>query len=166
MFWRKKKASPPVADPVYVVTFGGQPVPFNDREHAGLAMAEWSATYPTQDEFWAATGPVIQERRQNPPAWSRVPRKEFVYHRATAFLADGKEHTLVTPLAAGSMWVFEFMEGHTEMPSRGRVEVRPGRGVYVEAGARGTDPEAVEVAFGHARKEAQATARRLSAVNS
>lgn len=166
MFWRKKKTSPAVeptvTDPVYVVTFGGQPVPFNDREHAELAMAEWSATYPTKDEFWSATGPVVSERRQNPPAWDRVPRKAFIYHRETAFRADGQEHELVAPLAAGAKWVFEFMERYTEMPSRGRVEVRPGGGVYVEAGAYGTDEAAVAEAFELARKEARATARRLS----
>jgi predicted RNA-binding protein YlxR (DUF448 family) len=49
------------------------------------------------------------------------------------------------------------------MPARDRVEVRPGRGVYVEAGARGTDEAAVAEAFERAREEACATARRLSA---
>lgn len=168
MFWRKKKTSTPpktVTDPVYVVTFGSYTVVFTDPELAEQAITEWRAIYPEGDEFWAAVGPVIGERSQQPTPFvpfDRVPHKAFIYRRMAAFRADGQEHEVVAPLAAGSMWTFEFMEGYTTKPSQDRVEVRPGRGVYVEASARGTDEAAVAEAFERARVEARATARRLS----
>lgn len=171
MFWRRKNTparqpeaapAPPVTDPVHVITAGGQRVAFNDRAHAEQTINDWREAYPNADEFWSATGPVTEDRSQHFRVWSRVPRREFVHHRSAAYREGGAEHRLLAPLAASARWVFEFEEGFTTRASLERVEVRPGRGIYVEAGATGTDEAAVQSAFEDACTEARATARRLS----
>ncbi|MBB4931880.1 hypothetical protein F4561_002700 [Lipingzhangella halophila] len=152
------------ADTVHVITLGGgRKVAFEQRDHAEQAAARWNETHP-DDEWWTATGPKEGGRRYHGEVWGRVPDRQYVHHRMTAFTEDDEEATVDPLLRAGSRWTFEFeVDAYTRQPSVGRVEKRPPRHcVYVEAEAYGVDADAVEREFERVRAEAQATARRMS----
>ncbi len=154
------QASVPAGSTVYVALLGERRIPFLHREHADGVASQWGADHPDHAaeveewdrEKWADKGPGGMRAIRD-----GVPDRRIVHHAHAVYLPGGGRLNI----GRDDQWsvvAWEFESGlYTDLPVRWHTMRRPGQ--EVEARVRGTDKEAVAVAFAEACAQAVDRAR-------
>lgn len=154
------QASVPAAPTVYVALLGERRIPFLHREHADGVASQWGADHPDQPaeveawghEKWEDEGPGGMRAIRD-----GVPDRRIVHHAHAVYLPGGSRlNTGRDEQWSVVAWEFET-DLYTDLPVRWHTMRRPGQ--EVEAHVRGTDKEAVAVAFAEACAQAVDRAR-------
>ncbi|MET7712321.1 tyrosine-type recombinase/integrase [Streptomyces sp. NPDC005407] len=148
--------TPAPAEPtVYVALLGERRIPFLHREHAETVVAKWGADHPRHPaevevwdrRNWEHKGPGGMRAIRD-----RMPERKVVFHARALFVAGGERLNVGVPEQwSAPAWEFD-RDRYTDLPVRWHTTRRPGG--EVEAQVRGTDEEAVAVAFAEACAQA------------
>lgn len=148
--------NPVPAEPtVYVALLGERRIPFLHREHAESVASRWGTDNPAYSaeveewdrEKWEQTGPGDTRAVRD-----KAPDRRTVHHAHAVFLPGGERLNVGIPERwSTAAWEFEA-NLYTDLPVRWHTTRRPGQ--EVEAQVRGTDKDAVTMAFAEACAQA------------
>lgn len=146
---------------VHVACLGERRVSFLHREHADKVVAQWGEDWPdhtAEVEEWDR-GRWEHEGLGGRTIREKMPERTVVFHFRAVFLPGGQRQAAAIPEEwSVPAWEFET-DSYTDRPAAWRTVRRPGPVQEVEAHVRGTNKEAVEVAFAEACAQAVDRAR-------